>query len=116
VATSGDEEKKPSGMAATFTARYDLMLDKLSAPFVNSSLIGPQTGQAAEGFTNRWLFVPPAMAAHLCIGAPVRAAPARRSSTHANWLSMTVIARRALELWVFPNRTVGLVRALWHAR
>jgi hypothetical protein len=46
------------------------LADKLAAPFASSSLLGPQTGQASAGFTNRWAFVPPAMAAHLCIGAP----------------------------------------------
>ena len=61
AATAAEDKKEPESKG---------LLDKLADPFVNSKLFGPHTGQSPEGFTNRWLFVPPAMAAHLCIGAP----------------------------------------------
>ena len=48
------------------------VVDRLAQPFAQSSLLGPSTGAAEPDVPDnyRWRMVPPAMAAHLCIGAP----------------------------------------------
>jgi hypothetical protein len=73
-ATAGvaEKEKEKDEGPPPSTSVLDRAADALAAPFIGSASIGPTTGSASPGVSSsyRWAMVPPAMAAHLCIGAP----------------------------------------------